>query len=361
MPADPQIVRQWLLLKTLAARHYGVAVRELAEELDVAEKTIRRDIDTLRGVGFRLEETVGERGRKVWKLPAGTSQPPLCFAFDELLAIYLGRRFLDPLEDTLIGQAADRALAKIRSMVGERALAYLERMAANIHLTAVGAGDYRGKGEVLDQVQQGIEESKATMIVYRSQRSTEPVTYEIFPYALIEHRGSVYVVAHSRDHDAVRQFKLDRIQSAEVTEFPFHRPDAFNVADYMRGSFGVYHGDGGPDVKVRVRFRPSVARYVSESRWHVSQQLTPQPDASLVAEFRLSSTEEIRHWILSFGRQAVVLEPVSLRDEIAAELREMVRSYDTALMDGAGVPDPAADRPSAPDSQPVGNSRSRPR
>lgn len=355
MPADPQIVRQWLLLKTLAARHYGAAVRELAEELDVAEKTIRRDIDTLRGVGFPLEETVGERGRKVWKLPAGTSQPPLTFTFDEVLAIYLGRRFLDPLKDTLIGQAADRALTKIRSMVGERALAYLETMAGNIHLTAVGAGDYGCKGEILDQVQRGIEDSRATMIVYRSQRSTEPVTYEIFPYALVEHRGSVYIVAHSRDHDAVRQFKLNRIESAEVTKFPFDRPDDFHVAAYLRGSFGVYHGDGGPDVTVRVRFRPSVARYISESRWHSSQQLTPQPDASLVAEFRLNSTEEIRHWILSFGCQALVLEPASLRDEIAAELREMISSYDTRRADGAGRLDAGADGAT------TGKPRSKPR
>jgi proteasome accessory factor B len=361
MPADPQIVRQWLLLKTLAVRHYGAAVRELAEELEVGEKTIRRDIDTLRGVGFPLEETVGERGRKVWRLPAGTSQPPLSFTFDELLAIYLGRRFLDPLEHTLIGQASERALAKIRGMVGPRALAYLEKMAGNIHLTAVGAGDYVGKGDILDQVQRGIEESKATLIVYRSQRSTEPVTYEIFPYALVEHRGSVYIVAHSRDHDAVRQFKLDRIESAEVTDFPFHRPDDFRVADYLRGSFGVYHGDGGAEVTVRVRFRPSVARYVSESRWHSSQQLTPQPDAGLLAEFRLNSTEEIRHWILSFGRQAVVLEPASLRDEIVAELRDMVRSYDTAAADGASTVGPGADSASAPAAQPAGKTRSKPR
>jgi predicted DNA-binding transcriptional regulator YafY len=69
MASDPQIIRQWLLLTLLASRRQGLAVRELAEELNVGEKSIRRDLETLRGVGFALEETVGERGRKTWRLP----------------------------------------------------------------------------------------------------------------------------------------------------------------------------------------------------------------------------------------------------------------------------------------------------
>jgi len=47
-----------------------------------------------------------------------------------------------------------------------------------------------------------------------------------------------------------------------------------------------------------------VARYVSESNWHESQKLTPQKDGSVLAEFQLSDTEEIKRWIMSFGQHA---------------------------------------------------------
>lgn len=326
MSSDPQIVRQWLLLHKLAQNRFGVGVRELADELGVTEKTIRRDLSLLQSVGFPLDEEVGQHGRKAWRLAAANGRPPLTFAFDELLALYLGRRLLDPLSGTFVGQATQKAFRKIRAAVGPKAREYLEKMADRLHLTSVGAADYSAKAEILDHLQRGVEESKAALIEYQSQRSTEPVTYEIFPYALAHHRGSLYVVAFSREHNEVRQFKLDRVERAELTEFPFHRPDDFDVARYFGGSFGVYHGDG--DVLVRVRFLPGVARYVQEAKWHASQKLTRQKDGSLIAEFHLSTTEEIKHWLLSFGRQAVVLAPESLATEIVAELRDLLAAYE---------------------------------
>jgi hypothetical protein len=48
MRDDSPLVRQWMLLKTLSARHYGVKVREMAGELEVNEKTIRRDLELFR-------------------------------------------------------------------------------------------------------------------------------------------------------------------------------------------------------------------------------------------------------------------------------------------------------------------------
>ena len=56
-----------------------------------------------------------------------------------------------------------------------------------------------------------------------------------------------------------------------------------------------------------------MSRYVQESQWHASQKLTKQRDGSLLAEFHLDDTVEIKSWIMSFGRNAVVLEPEQLR------------------------------------------------
>jgi predicted DNA-binding transcriptional regulator YafY len=96
----------------------------------------------------------------------------------------------------------------------------------------------------------------------------------------------------------------------------------FDAAAHLAASFGIYDGDG--DVTVVVRFLPAVARYVEEARWHKSQVLTPQRDGSLLARFRLSSTVEIKSWLLSFGANALVLEPAELRAAIAAELEHLL-------------------------------------
>jgi len=328
MVRDTPLVRQWLLIKMLAARRYGLTVREMAEELGVNERTIRRDLQTFLAVGFPIEETVGERGRKLWRLRGPAGRADLSFALDEVLALYIARRFLDPLAGTVIWEAAQNAFQKIRACVGKSALAYLEKMAGNLHHTSIGAGDYAAKSQLLDDLIRAIEDRKATVVLYQSQRATEPVEYELYPYGLVFHRGSLYLVAFSRDHDELRHFKVDRISEVEVSNFPFRMPDDFNLAKHLANSFGVFHGKG--DVAVKVRFSPDVARYVEESKWHASQQLSKQKDGSLLAEFRLSSTEEIKRWILSFGQNAVVVEPEALRADIQRELTAMRRQYSSA-------------------------------
>lgn len=319
------LTRQWILLRLLSARHFGATVQALAVEMQVNEKTIRRDLAAFVTAGFPLDETVLKHGCKAWKIKSDGPHPEMSFAFDEALSLYLGRRFLEPLAGTLLWEAAQRAFKKIRACLGKTALDYLEKMAGNLHHTAIGASDYSQKAQLLDDLMLAIEDRRATLIGYQSARATESVTYDVHPYGLTYHRGSLYMVAFSRDHDTVRHFKLDRIDDVRLTEFPFHKPDDFDLAHHMAGSFGVFHGDG--DVTVKVRFVPVVARYVQESKWHASQQLSKQKDGSLLAEFHLSATDEIKHWVLSFGNQAEIIEPESLRQEVIAELQGLLRRY----------------------------------
>jgi hypothetical protein len=68
---------------------------------------------------------------------------------------------------------------------------------------------------------------------------------------------------------------------------------------------------------VVVKFLPPAARFVQESRWHASQVLTQERDGSLLARFTLSTTVEIKSWVLGFGANAVVIEPEELRRDHA--------------------------------------------
>ena len=78
---------------------------------------------------------------------------------------------------------------------------------------------------------------------------------------------------------------------------------------------------------IRIRFSRESACYVKESHWHHSQQLTPKIDGSPIAEFRFTDTQEFSRWIMSFGPNAMVLNPKELVEEISAELEQMVAAY----------------------------------
>ena len=62
MPDEAPLVRQWILLRTLCARHHGATVKEMAQDMAVSEKTIRRDLETFQRAGFPLLGTCKSRG-----------------------------------------------------------------------------------------------------------------------------------------------------------------------------------------------------------------------------------------------------------------------------------------------------------
>jgi predicted DNA-binding transcriptional regulator YafY len=78
----------------------------MAEETGVGEKTIRRDLNVFREIGFPIEEAVGPHGRKTWRLKPLQHELPMSFTCDEAMALYLGRQLLEPLAGTFFWQAA---------------------------------------------------------------------------------------------------------------------------------------------------------------------------------------------------------------------------------------------------------------
>jgi predicted DNA-binding transcriptional regulator YafY len=319
--------RQWTLLRLLCSRRHGLTVAELSQELETSAKTIRRDLDTFRTVGFAIEEVVGEFGRKSYKLPI-RQDPPLAFTYDEALAIYLGRRYLDSLTGTVFWEASQRAFRKIRSALSDEAIAYIEKLAGSIHVTSFGWGNYADKAEIIDQIVIAIEDHHPLIMSYQPERSTEPVEYEIYPYSLVQHQGSLYLIAWSRDSAAIRHFKIDRlIEIHQRSDLRFSLPDGFDVSKHLEKSFGIYHGT--ELLTVRVRFSKKVARYVTEKRWQASQKVRKLRNGSVELSFELATTAEVRQWIMSFGADAEVLEPEVLRREIAQHVERLRLIYAT--------------------------------
>ncbi len=107
---------------------------------------------------------------------------------------------------------------------------------------------------------------------------------------------------------------------------PFRRPTDFNAATYLSGAFAVVTGDA--PINVRIRFMPCAARYVSEKKMHCSQTVEMQSDGTAIATFDLTSTFEIKSWILSFGGTAEVLGPPGLRESMRIEVNSMVQRYE---------------------------------
>lgn len=326
-----QLMRQWTVLRTLAARRQGVTLRELAAEAGVSEKTIGRDLSLLRRLAFPVSERLGDHGRKHWVMDDVGGLPALNFTLEEAAALYIGRQFQEGLAGTLFWTGSQSAFRKIESALGDAAVQHLHKLATAFYLKTHALTDYTGRAEIIDQLMVAIEERRLTIITYQSLRSTEPVSlYDIHPYALVHHKGALYIIAWSKDHNEIRTFKIDRVSKVDHYALQFTRPVDFDAAAYLAHSFGIFSSDGPPQT-VRVRFAPSVVRILEERQFHPSQKLTPQRNGGIIAEYTLASFEEFTSWILSFGPQAEVLEPAELRVSITKTLTEALNQYSPTM------------------------------
>lgn len=321
------ITRQWNLLRLLSAIPAGLPLNALAEKLRVSDRTIHRDLAMLQGAGLPIYSEIGKHGAKIWRLETDHFDTCPTFSYDEAAALYIGRRFLEPMMGTFLWEAAHTALRKIRNQLGARAVRYLERLVDSISNTTVGWSDYSEKSDLIDALLLGCEEHRQVTITYHSLKSECSETYSIHPYRLLQHKGAVYLVGYSVKAQALRHWKLDRMGAATVTEERFEISPDFVVEKWLQQIFGVYPAEELKLTLVRVLFDTTVARYVTEHHWHDSQHLKPQENGSLVVEFRLSEAEELKRWVLSFGKHAEILEPNELREDIREEITALNSRY----------------------------------
>lgn len=193
MSDSKALIRQWRLLRFLADARHGYTVRELQEEMTVSLETVRRDLKDLAEAGFRVREKIGFRGVKRWRVEG--FEDGFQLNISDLLSIYVGRQFLEPLAGTPFWDGQQKVFSKIRGTLGESAMKYLQKLTRSLHATSIGASDYSQRFEMIDQLMIAIEDRRVSLIAYQSDQATETSTVEIYPQGFIFHRGSLYLIA----------------------------------------------------------------------------------------------------------------------------------------------------------------------
>ncbi|MCA9061812.1 MAG: WYL domain-containing transcriptional regulator [Planctomycetaceae bacterium] len=330
MSESQQLLRQWQLLQSLSNSRIGIALADLTAELAVTDRTIRRDLAVLQSAGFPLIEIVGDHGRKRWRMQPLSEQ--LSFSYSDMFAVILSRRFLEPLAGSPFWEGHQKIYQKVRGALGEHAVRFCERAQQIIRISGFGSGDYSKRGRIIDTLLQAMEDKQRVLVVYQSMQATEPVEQELGPQGLIWHNGSLYLIAWSARREQIRNYKIDRIESAELgSDLRYVVPENFSLEEWQRKAFGVFRDDGTDSHHVRIRFHRDAVRYVQESWWHDSQQFFAQKDGSVEMTLELTELTAVMKWILSFGRNATALGPPELIELMREEITAMLAPYENVV------------------------------
>jgi CRISPR-associated endonuclease/helicase Cas3 len=148
--------------------------------------------------------------------------------------------------------------------------------------------------------------------------------YFIEPYAVGQ---TTHVIGWRDPPDAIRTFKLERIQRIELTDREYTIPEDFNPREKLADAWGIWYTEEEP-VEVVLKFHPRVAHRVRETQWHRSEQVTEQPDGSLLWRARVAEPQEMVPWIRGWGADVEVVEPRELRESLMNETRKLAAMYD---------------------------------
>jgi predicted DNA-binding transcriptional regulator YafY len=320
-----QLGRQWRVLQTLIASKRGKSAAELADELECHPRTVYRDLEALQIAGFPIY-TDRQDGRSLWSLlDTVKHQIPIPFTLTELMALYFSRDMLKVFKDTQFHESLESLFRKVKSTLPPGSLEYLDQVEQILHVGLKPYKEYGKFREIINQVNEAALNRKRVEIVYFSLSQRKKTKRRLDPYRLWFFNGTFYLIGYCHLRKTMRIFALDRIRMLHQTEESFAVPEDFRLEDFLRSSFGVFQGE---PCRVRIRFAPEAAGYIQEKIWHESQKILPQKDGSLIFEAEVAGTDEIKFWVMTWGANAQVLEPESLREEIRREAAVMLTRYE---------------------------------
>ncbi|MFW6237791.1 MAG: helix-turn-helix transcriptional regulator [Halanaerobiales bacterium] len=178
--------------------------------------------------------------------------------------------------------------------------------------------------DTIKVIEKAIDRERKLKINYYSLSSDETRKRTIAPYGIAYREGAGYVIGFCYLRNEKRIFRIDRIEDIHILQEGFSRPESFSLEDYFEDTWGV---ERGKKRKVEIIFTGFAARFVSEGEWHDSQKIYRIDEDRIRYSVETGSMKEMKRWILSFGKEAEVIEPSELREELEKEIEAMQERY----------------------------------
>jgi len=284
-------------------------------------RTIKNDIENLRTLGFAVEFNYHS---KSYVLTDDSGDLPLPqIRKSEIAVLHLATQLMESIGAEPLTATAESFVNRVRELMP--ALTGKDLSTLSPSLTILSGPRAENSFPHYEELSKAVRNDQSVEIDYFTMSRNESSTRVVDPYKLLSKEGRSYMIAwcHTREHVAI--FRLDRIQDLRPTNDFFERNEDFDETAFLKPMFGIFND--GESFNVKVRFSPWVARWIREDRWHPSQTFTDLPDDSLQVDMEVTGTIDVKRWILSFGRDAEVLEPTHLRAEIAADTQDMAALY----------------------------------
>jgi predicted DNA-binding transcriptional regulator YafY len=354
-----KLIRQLSLISFLMAQGRPVSALEIKREVegysdmndDAFARRFYADRAELESLGIQLGvEKPGEGffEAELYSLPPENFYlDAIKFSDDELAALSTA---LLLLTDGGFAYAEPLRLALQQVAWGHpNPLNEAERAPVEMAMTASAGG--RELSQRLSKIETAISRRKTIEFTYFTMERGETEKRRVDPFHLVFRGGQFYLIGHSHERDAVRVFRLSRIQGkvgyASKAEHDFSPPENFDRRDYgSRADWQLGETKGTAKIFIRERIAWLIERDFGQyGELHEAVKSDGAPGKGRVFETSYASDRELIAWVLRWRQNAQVLAPEDLREEVEGRLALLRKRHENGFEPAEIVERPLREAP----------------
>jgi predicted DNA-binding transcriptional regulator YafY len=303
-----------------------VTAQDLAEELEVSERTIYRDMVALSTAGV---PTYTERGPGGGCSLLDSYRTTLTGLNEDEVQALFTLSVPTPLAELGLSQELKAALLKLSASLPSARRRDEERVRQRVHLDWEGWFQQDEPVPHLQTIQRAVWQDRMLWIVYDLPFDTR-VERVVEPFALVAKASTWHLVYHRDGH--LRVLRASQILEVSILKEGFSRPDDFNLVEFCNNWCEGYEGNR-PTLPVRLRFAPDLVPYLPRLFGNPLQEAIDKavPDEAgwITLTVQFETFESARGPILGLGSAVEVLEPLALRLSVLDHAQQVVDMYTT--------------------------------
>lgn len=308
-----------ITLIMLLQRQPNQKAAALAEKLGISVRSLHRYITMLDEMGIPVYSERGPQGG--FSLVRGYKMPPLIFTPQEAAAICIGAGLVGEIWGQLYDEAAQGALAKIENVLPDEQRSEVAWARRTLVTAQAQRPGLRPFAALLGALRNAIRTQNRVRLVYQGSDRTQPLQREFDAYALAFRSGWWYVIGYCQLRQAIRSFRVDRIQEFEQLETRYQIPSDFDVHAQLAFEF-----QSETQIHIRLSLAPEIAHFAlsTPAAW---ESVELQPDGSVIVTTSLPDLHWAAAFTLSYGPAATVLEPDALCQIVSEWANEIAARY----------------------------------
>lgn len=313
-----------------------VSATTLAERFQVSLRTIYRDIDRLIALGVPVDAERGAEGG--YRLASGYLQPPVALTRNETAALITAMSLVRssrtvPLADDLTS-AEKKLLASLPKAVhgllkDAEKIVGIEPIPADIFHSGTKAEPTEDWQAALDGFMSGILDGKRVRFNHVNPTRNTLKAHDVEPYGVMFDRDLWYLAGRCVDTDTTKVYRADRVCDLEISGL-FFRPDKeFSIQNLLGGAWlsqAMRRWEQEEQI-AKIVVTATQARKLSADWYYRHAVFTPAGDGKILISIPSTSRLRILPLVRWLGPGAELIGPEALRQELAAELEELVTLY----------------------------------